>query len=116
LRLRFDQAAAATIKTPPHLNNHPLYKLQTSPPDPPGVCTHIIWLTQNTLTYYTGNYDTFRKTVAENEVVQLKKFQKEQDDIKVGSSRWLGVHTGDWIGLGCVGFNVAGRHQGHSPR
>lgn len=47
-----------------------------------GVCTHMIWLTQNKLTYYTGNYDTFRKTVAENEVVQMKKYQKEQDDIK----------------------------------
>ena len=35
-----------------------------------------------TNSYYTGNYDTFRKTVAENEVVQLKKFLKEQDDIK----------------------------------
>jgi ATP-binding cassette subfamily F protein 2 len=33
-----------------------------------GVCTHIIWLTQRKLTYYTGNYDTFKKTVAENEV------------------------------------------------
>jgi ATP-binding cassette subfamily F protein 2 len=28
-----------------------------------GVCTHIIWLTRQTLTYYSGNYDTFRKTV-----------------------------------------------------
>jgi ATP-binding cassette subfamily F protein 2 len=43
-----------------------------------GVCTHMIWLTRQQLTYYTGNYDTFKKTVAENEVVQLKKFQKEQ--------------------------------------
>jgi hypothetical protein len=32
------------------------------------VCTHIIWLTKRKLTYYTGNYDTFQKTVAENEV------------------------------------------------
>lgn len=47
-----------------------------------GVCTHIIWLTQNKLTYYTGNYDTFVKTVQENEVVQMKKYQKEQEDIK----------------------------------
>ncbi|WIA10679.1 hypothetical protein OEZ85_010859 [Tetradesmus obliquus] len=47
-----------------------------------GVCTHIIWLTQRKLTYYTGNYDTFMKTVAENEVVQMKKYQKEQEDIK----------------------------------
>ena len=28
-----------------------------------GVCTHIIWLTRQNLTYYTGNYDTFKKTV-----------------------------------------------------
>lgn len=33
-----------------------------------GVCTNIIWLTHNKLTYYTGNYDTFVKTVQENEV------------------------------------------------
>jgi ATP-binding cassette subfamily F protein 2 len=37
-----------------------------------GVCTHIIWLTQRKLTYYTGNYDTFKKTVAENEVSSNK--------------------------------------------
>ena len=47
-----------------------------------GVCTHIIWLTKKRLTYYTGNYDTFRKTVRENEVIQTKKYAKEQDDIK----------------------------------
>ena len=83
-----------------------------------GVCTNIIWLTHQKLNYYTGNYDTFIKTVAENEVgrrftphspftppskcastlsarghshlltlshpqvVQMKKYQKEQDDIK----------------------------------
>eukprot|EP00241_Pyramimonas_parkeae_P003710 CAMPEP_0114249714 /NCGR_PEP_ID=MMETSP0058-20121206/14301_1 /TAXON_ID=36894 /ORGANISM="Pyramimonas parkeae, CCMP726" /LENGTH=609 /DNA_ID=CAMNT_0001363301 /DNA_START=71 /DNA_END=1900 /DNA_ORIENTATION=- len=47
-----------------------------------GVCTHIIWLTQQKLTYYTGNYDTFVKTVAENETIQMKKHEKEQDDIK----------------------------------
>jgi ATPase subunit of ABC transporter with duplicated ATPase domains len=29
-----------------------------------------------------GNYDAFVKTVAENEVVQMKKYQKEQEDIK----------------------------------
>lgn len=47
-----------------------------------GVCTHIIWLTKQKLTYYTGNYDTFCKTVKENEVIQQKKYEKEQDDIK----------------------------------
>jgi ATP-binding cassette subfamily F protein 2 len=44
-----------------------------------GVCTHIIWMTHSKLTYYTGNYDTFCKTVAENEVIQAKKHAKEQD-------------------------------------
>lgn len=48
-----------------------------------GVCTNIIDITpQKTLEGYSGNYDTFCKTRGENEVVQLKKFQKEQDDIK----------------------------------
>lgn len=47
-----------------------------------GVCTHIIWLTQQKLTYYTGNYDTYCKTVKENETLQQKKYEKEQDDIK----------------------------------
>ena len=47
-----------------------------------GVCTHIIWLTHGKLTYYTGNYDTYCKTVAENEIIQAKKYAKEQEDIK----------------------------------
>ena len=47
-----------------------------------GVCTHIIWLTQGTLRYYTGNYDTYQKTVRDDEVVQQKKYEKEQADIK----------------------------------
>eukprot|EP00192_Tetraselmis_astigmatica_P008482 CAMPEP_0117676328 /NCGR_PEP_ID=MMETSP0804-20121206/16104_1 /TAXON_ID=1074897 /ORGANISM="Tetraselmis astigmatica, Strain CCMP880" /LENGTH=612 /DNA_ID=CAMNT_0005485439 /DNA_START=176 /DNA_END=2014 /DNA_ORIENTATION=- len=47
-----------------------------------GVCTHTIWLTQQKLQYYTGNYTTFKKTVAENEVIQQKKYEKEQEDIK----------------------------------
>jgi len=44
-----------------------------------GVCTHIIWLTHSKLTYYTGNYDTYCKTVAENEIIQMKKYLKEQE-------------------------------------
>lgn len=47
-----------------------------------GVCTHIIRLTKKKLTYYSGNYDTFQKSVKENEVIQAKKYAKEQDDIK----------------------------------
>ena len=42
----------------------------------------MIWLTQNKLIYYTGNYDQFRKTVAEEEIIQMKKYEKEQEDIK----------------------------------
>ena len=42
-----------------------------------GVRTHIIWLTQGTLRYYTGNYDTYQKTVRDDEVV-VKKYEKEQ--------------------------------------
>jgi ATP-binding cassette subfamily F protein 2 len=47
-----------------------------------GVCTHIIWMTQGTLRYYTGNYDTYVKTVRDDETVQQKKHEKEQADIK----------------------------------
>ena len=47
-----------------------------------GVCTHVIWLNFGVLKYYTGNYDTFRKTVADDEVVQQKKYEKEQEDIR----------------------------------
>ena len=46
-----------------------------------GVCTHIIWMTQGRLTYYTGNYDTYQRTVRDNEIVQQKKYEKEQADI-----------------------------------
>eukprot|EP00197_Chlamydomonas_leiostraca_P002023 CAMPEP_0202857324 /NCGR_PEP_ID=MMETSP1391-20130828/315_1 /ASSEMBLY_ACC=CAM_ASM_000867 /TAXON_ID=1034604 /ORGANISM="Chlamydomonas leiostraca, Strain SAG 11-49" /LENGTH=610 /DNA_ID=CAMNT_0049536115 /DNA_START=82 /DNA_END=1914 /DNA_ORIENTATION=- len=47
-----------------------------------GVTTHTIWITQGKLQYYTGNYDTFVKTVQEQEVIQQKKYEKEQEDIK----------------------------------
>jgi len=48
-----------------------------------GVCTNIIHLTaQKKLVGYTGNYDQFIKTKAELEVNQMKKYEKEQDDIK----------------------------------
>jgi ATP-binding cassette subfamily F protein 2 len=48
-----------------------------------GVCTNIIHLTpKRKLQVYTGNYDTFIKTKAENETNQMKKWKKEQDDIK----------------------------------
>lgn len=47
------------------------------------VCTNIIELDhKQRLTYWTGNYDSFLKTKAELEVNQMKKYEKEQDDIK----------------------------------
>jgi ATP-binding cassette subfamily F protein 2 len=48
-----------------------------------GVCTNIMHLTpKKTLVNYTGNYDQFVKTKAENEVNQMKRYKKEQEDIK----------------------------------
>jgi len=47
------------------------------------VCTNIIHITpQKTLLGYKGNYDQFIKTKKENEVNQMKRYQKEQEDIK----------------------------------
>ncbi len=39
-------------------------------------------LTWSRLPPAAGNYDTFCKTVAEQEVIQQKKYEKEQEDIK----------------------------------
>jgi ATP-binding cassette subfamily F protein 2 len=72
-----------------------------------GVCTHIIWLTQGQLTYYTGNYDTFKKTVAENEVVQMKKYQKEQEDIK--HIKEFIASCGEWFATEASGLGNEGR-------
>jgi len=48
-----------------------------------GVCSHIMHLThKKTLQNYSGNYDTFIKTKTENEVNQMKKYKKEQEEIK----------------------------------
>ena len=45
------------------------------------VCTSIIHLKDQRLTYYGGNYDTYCKTREELEVNQMKRYQSEQDDI-----------------------------------
>jgi ATP-binding cassette subfamily F protein 2 len=49
-----------------------------------GVCSHIIHITpqKRSLQEYSGNYDTFIKTKKELEVNQMKKYKKEQEDIK----------------------------------
>jgi len=46
-----------------------------------GVCTRIIYMSQKRLQYYTGNYDAYIKTRAELEENQMKRYQKEQDQI-----------------------------------
>jgi ATP-binding cassette subfamily F protein 2 len=48
------------------------------------VCSHIIHITpsKRSLVEYTGNYDTFIKTKKELETNQMKKYKKEQEDIK----------------------------------
>ncbi|KAI9505406.1 P-loop containing nucleoside triphosphate hydrolase protein [Coemansia spiralis] len=46
------------------------------------VCTHIVHITpKRRLTYYGGNYDTFVRTKHENEVNQMKAYDKQQDEI-----------------------------------
>lgn len=48
-----------------------------------GVCTNIMHLTPlRTLQVYNGNYDTFVKTRRENEVQQMKQYNKQQEEIK----------------------------------
>jgi len=46
------------------------------------VCTNIMDLTpKKKLVYYTGNYTTYVRTKQENEVNQMKAYQKQQDEI-----------------------------------
>ncbi|KAJ2925818.1 hypothetical protein H1R20_g11281, partial [Candolleomyces eurysporus] len=46
------------------------------------VCTHIMDLTpKKKLVYYSGNYSTYVKTKQENEVNQMKAYNKQQDEI-----------------------------------
>mmetsp|Transcript_17588 Transcript_17588/g.33463 ORF Transcript_17588/g.33463 Transcript_17588/m.33463 type:complete len:600 (+) Transcript_17588:95-1894(+) len=48
-----------------------------------GVCTNICHITpKKTLKYYGGNYDTFVQVKAENEINQMKQYEKQQADIK----------------------------------
>jgi len=45
------------------------------------VCTNIINLTNKTLVYYGGNYDQFVKTKQDLEIDQMKRYNKQQDEI-----------------------------------
>lgn len=46
------------------------------------VCTNIILMRLNNLTFYQGNYDVYVKTRAQIEEHQMKKYWKEQEQIK----------------------------------
>ena len=46
------------------------------------VCTNIMDLTmKKKLVYYGGNYSTYVRTKAENEVNQMKAYNKQQEEI-----------------------------------
>ncbi|KAI9888870.1 MAG: ABC transporter ATP-binding protein arb1 [Vezdaea aestivalis] len=46
-----------------------------------GVCTSMIDMRKQQLLYYGGNYDTYAKVRSEQEVNQMKAYQKQQDEI-----------------------------------
>ncbi|RDW78304.1 putative ABC transporter ATP-binding protein ARB1 [Coleophoma crateriformis] len=46
-----------------------------------GVCSNMIDMRQKKLIYYGGNYDSYAKTRSEQEVNQMKAYQKQQDEI-----------------------------------
>lgn len=46
------------------------------------VCTNIMDLTmKKKLVYYTGNYTTYVRTKKENEINQMKAYNKQQEEI-----------------------------------
>ncbi|EON66581.1 ABC transporter ATP-binding protein ARB1 [Coniosporium apollinis CBS 100218] len=47
-----------------------------------GVCTNMIDMREKKLLYYGGNYDSYIKTRTEQEVNQMKAYEKQQDEIK----------------------------------
>lgn len=47
-----------------------------------GVCTNMIDMREKQLLYYGGNYDSYMKTRSEQEVNQMKAYEKQQDEIK----------------------------------
>jgi ATP-binding cassette subfamily F protein 2 len=46
------------------------------------VCTHTAWLSNNKITYYGGNYDSFCKVVADEERIHAKVYEKQQADME----------------------------------
>ncbi len=66
-----------------YLKNYPRILLITSHSQDfmNGVCTNIILLRKNKLSYYKGNYDTYVRTRAEQEENQQKLYKKQQEEI-----------------------------------
>lgn len=46
-----------------------------------GVCTNMIDMRMKQLLYYGGNYDSYHKTRSEQEINQMKAYQKQQEEI-----------------------------------
>jgi hypothetical protein len=46
-----------------------------------GVCTNIIHMHKKSLNYYSGNYDQYVQTRAEQEENQMKRYKWEQEQI-----------------------------------
>jgi len=46
------------------------------------VCTNIIHMQNKKITYYGGNYDDYVRARAEKETNQMKKYEKEQEQIQ----------------------------------
>lgn len=46
-----------------------------------GVCTHTMVMQQQKLKYWSGNYDTYLKTKADQDVNTIKNYKKQQDEI-----------------------------------
>lgn len=46
-----------------------------------GVCTNMMDMRLKQLTYYGGNYDSYNKTRSEQEVNQMKAYNKQQEEI-----------------------------------
>ena len=46
------------------------------------LCAAAVWLHHGTLTYYGGNYANFVTTVAEEERLQLKVYEKQHADME----------------------------------
>ena len=46
------------------------------------MCTNTVWLHRSRLSYYSGNYDTFCKLVANQEQIQMREYEKQQADME----------------------------------